>query len=122
MAAPYWSHYLGLDGNSNTSVGAQTALQECISWDLLDCENFNCLPFPLSGAVPFSVCTCKHWTKLMSLSCTYCCFLPLTFMACGVDTEMLIAGAELTKCSGEPLLAVGNGVITAERTHITSLE
>lgn len=31
------------------SAGARTAPQECISQGLLDCENLNCLPFPLSG-------------------------------------------------------------------------
>lgn len=35
------------------SVGAQTAHLEGISWGLLDCENFDCLPFPLSGGCYF---------------------------------------------------------------------
>lgn len=80
------------------SVGAQTALLECISWGLLDCENFNCPLFVLSGGCGFLSVYLQTVGQLMTLSCAYCCFLPLTFMASKVNVERLITGVELTEC------------------------
>lgn len=61
------------------SVGAQTALQECISWGLLDCENFSCLPFPLSEGCYFLSVYLQTLDKANELFLCILLFLAIDF-------------------------------------------
>lgn len=119
----HWSYYQTLIAAERPTPvwEPKWPFRSALAGALLDCGNFNCLPFFLySGTVSFSLFTYKRWSELMSLSCAYYRFLPLTFMGGSWNADRWVTVAELTKCSG-PTLSAGWLPVQMEDTLIRCL-